>query len=113
VPSAGSKEAKSPPVTLVISCNLGDPIVLARFGRASKPAFVAMPETSVNKDHFPEFRENEVRFARKVRRMEFEAITLGTNDSAYYQFRFRVLAANKRHLPAALERCQRIHEGPS
>jgi hypothetical protein len=51
-PAAGSKGAKSPQVTLVVSCDLGDPIVQARFRHAPEPAFVAVPEASVNKDNF-------------------------------------------------------------
>lgn len=72
--------------------------VLGQFWTSSQcTAGVAMPETAVYEYHLPSFGKNEVRLSGKIGSVEPEFVTACPCDPPDQEFRFRILATDKRH----------------
>jgi len=66
------------------------------------PAFVQVPETTVNKDDFASRNKDKIWLSWKVLAMERVTIAQGVNLSSDAQFRISILTAHSAHTGASL-----------
>jgi hypothetical protein len=59
-----------------------------------------MPETSVNKDHFPARPEHQVGFSGKIFSMQPESVAQFVHEASHLQLWQHILAADRPHIGA-------------
>lgn len=87
------------------------PEFAVRLWRGGVPtAFVPVPETAVNEDHGPVFREHKIGRARQISYVKPVPKSLGEQNGAKHPFRPSIFPANARHHAAALRSGREAHD---
>lgn len=69
-----------------------------------------MPVAAMHENDLPETRKYQIRPTREAGNVKLEALPAFARYLPNEEFRFSALAANKRHLLAALDSAKRIHD---
>lgn len=109
-PAAPSQPRSVTPVAGDIIAELLQPECTSRGRSGSKAArVVAVPEASVDEDDHAKSRKNNVGLAGQLFVVQAESVSHFVQQRPHHTFGTSVLAANTRHVVAALLRCQRVH----
>lgn len=112
-PPARSQLPHVPPVPFDVAQPLGLPEIRVRL-RNHLPILTSMhmPETAMNEDNLAVARKYKIGSPGQITSMQTESVTHVVNETAYNNFRLRVLASNGLHIPTPLICGEDIHEIP-
>lgn len=100
-------------ITLPCPFKFWKPILTVGFRHMSDAAPpMIVPETAMNKNHFPQTYEHQVRMPRQLVSVQAEPIAQLMHQTAHYNFRRSVPAANLPHVGRSLFRTQVVHATP-